>query len=380
MQFIDLKQQYLDHKKAIDEAIFRVLDHGQYILGPEVAMLEEQLASYIDVKHCITAASGTDTLMMALLALGVGPGDEVITSPFTFIAPAEVIALVGARIVYADIDPKTYCLDVTHVEAAITPKTKAIIPVSLFGQMADLTRLNQIAARFGIPVIEDAAQSFGASHGGKKSGACSVISSTSFYPAKPLGCYGDGGALFTSDDALAERMRSIRVHGASATARYHHTCLGFNGRFDTIQAAIMLAKFPHFPGEVATRMRLAAYYDANLQDVCTTPFIAPGNDHVYAQYTIRVPQRNAFVDILRARGVPTAIHYPRCLHQQPVFESLGYAEGAFPHAEQAAGEVISLPMHPYLTQQQQDQVIAAVKQALFTLSVENGAQTIVVNA
>lgn len=370
MQFIDLKQQYLHHKQAIDESIQRVLNHGQYILGPEVTMLEEQLAAFIGVKHCITAASGTDTMMMALMALGVGPGDEVITSPFTFIAPAEVIALVGATPVFVDIDPKTYCLNIDQVQAAITPKTAAIIPVSLFGQMADLTRLKDIAARFGIPVLEDAAQSFGASQNGKKSCAHAEISSTSFYPAKPFGCYGDGGALFTDNDDLAAQMRSIRVHGASLTQRYHHMCLGFNGRFDTIQAAIMLAKFPHFSNEVKARMRLAERYDAMLKDVCTTPYVAPGNDHVYAQYTIRVQAREQFAQMLLQDGIPTAIHYPRCLHQQPVFEYLGYKEGAFPHAEQAAREVISLPMHPYLTDEEQTQVVAAVKKACAKYDVE----------
>lgn len=363
MEFIDLKQQYLHHKKAIDQAIQRVLDHGQYILGPEVGLLEEQLAAYVGVKHCITAASGTDTLMMALMALGVGPGDEVITTTFTFIAPAEVAKLLGADVRLVDINRLTYCMDMDQLEASITPKTAAIIAVSLYGQVADMERLQAISLRYGIPIIEDAAQSFGASQNGTKSGAFKQIGSTSFYPPKPLGCYGDGGALFTDDDQLAAHMRSIRVHGGSGKARYHHTCLGFNGRFDTLQAAILLAKFPHFANELESRTRIAARYDALLDGVCTTPFVTPGNTHVYAQYTIRVPDRDAFVASLNADGIPTAIHYPRCLHQQPVFERLGYVDGDFPHAEKAAREVVSLPMHPYLTEEQQDRVVASVIKA-----------------
>lgn len=366
MEFIDLKGQYLDLKQAIDEAIHRVLDHGQYILGPEVGLLEEQLAKFVGVKHCISAASGTDTLMMALMALGVGPGDEVITTTFTFIAPAEVAKLVGADVVLVDIDPVTYCMDLDALEATITPKTAAIIAVSLFGQMPDFKRLEDISARYGIPIIEDAAQSFGATQNGKKSCSFKQIASTSFYPSKPLGCYGEGGALFTDDDELAAHMRSIRVHGGSGKARYHHACVGFNGRFDTIQAAILLAKFPHFPKELLIRERIAARYDALLKDVCVTPAVTAGNTHVYAQYTIRVPDRDRFVEELKADGVPTAVHYPRCLHEQPVFAYLGLKPGSLPHAEKAAREVVSLPMHPYLTEEQQDLVVASVKKALKT--------------
>lgn len=365
IEFIDLKQQYQLHKEEINQAIQRVLDHGYFIMGPEVKQLEQVLASYAGVKHCISAASGTDTLMIALMALGIGPGDEVITTPFTWISPAEVIALVGATPVFVDIDPVTYNIDLDLLEKAITPRTKALMPVSLFGQMPDFTRLNEIAAKHHLPVIEDAAQSFGATQRGRHSCGVSTIGSTSFYPAKPLGCYGDGGALFTNDDALAAQMRAIRVHGGEQ--RHHHTCLGFNGRFDTLQAAIMLVKAKIFPAEVTARQEIAARYDELLKDCCVIPKVASGNTHVYAQYTIRVPDRDALAKRLAASGIPTAIHYPKCIHEQPVFKHLGYEWGSLPHAEKASREVISLPMHPYLTRSQQEEIANQVRDALLVL-------------
>ena len=269
MQFIDLQEQYRRHKAAIDAAIHAVLDHGQFIMGPEIRALEMELAAYVGVKHAITVASGTDSLEIALRALGIGAGDEVITVPFTWISSAEVIGLVGAKPVFVDIEADTYNIDIDQIEAAIKPRTKAIMPVSLFGQMPDMNRINAIAARHGIPVIEDAAQSFGATQHGKRSCSVSRISSTSFFPAKPLGCYGDGGALFTDDDALAETMRAIRTHGG--VKRHHHPFLGMNGRFDTIQAAIVRAKLPHFQAEVEARGRIGARYSELLKDICAVP-------------------------------------------------------------------------------------------------------------
>lgn len=362
MEFIDVKKQYQLYKKEIDSGIQGVLDHAGFIMGPEIKQVEQKLAEYVGVKHCISASSGTDTLLIALMALGIGPGDEVITVPFTWISSTEVIGLAGATPVFVDIEPVTYNIDVTKIEAAITPKTKAILPVNLFGQLPDYEAINAIAAKYNIPVIEDAAQSFGASQNGKMSCAMTLVGSTSFFPAKPLGCYGDGGALFTNDDALAAKMRAIRVHGGEV--RHHHTCLGMNARFDTIQAAVILAKLPHFPGEVAARQQIGARYTELLADCCVVPVVQPGNTHVYAQYTIRVADREELGAQLKALGIPTAVYYPKCVHEQPVFKDLGYTFGDFPEAESASRQVISLPMHPWLTEAEQDQVIAAVRQSI----------------
>jgi UDP-2-acetamido-2-deoxy-ribo-hexuluronate aminotransferase len=362
MQFIDLKQQYQLLKPNIDAAIQRVLDHGNYIMGPEISALEAALAEYVGVKHCITVASGTDSLEIALRAWDIGPGDEVITVPFTWISSAEAIALVGAKPVFVDIDPVDYNIDIAKIEAAITPRTKAIMPVSLFGQMPDFDVINAIAAKHRIPVLEDAAQSFGATQRGKKSCAVSSVGSTSFFPAKPFGCYGDGGALFTDYDDLAEKMRAIRTHGG--VKRHFHTLVGMNGRFDTIQAAILLSKLPTFPSEVAARERIGARYSELLRDVCCIPEISPGNSHVYAQYTIRVPDRDLLGAKLKEVGIPSAVYYPKCLHEQPVFAGLGYKLGDFTVAEKSSREVISLPMHPFLSDADQDRVVETVKSAL----------------
>ena len=358
MEFIDLKEQYRRYKTETDERIQRVLDHGHFIMGPEVAELEDALARYVGVKHCISVSSGTTSLEIALRALGVGPGDEVITVPFTWISTVEVIGLVGARAVFVDIDAATYNINVDMIEAAITPRTKALLPVSLFGQMPDYERINAVAAKHKLPVIEDAAQSFGATQRGRRSCGVTTIGSTSFFPAKPLGCYGDGGALFANDDNLAERMKAIRTHGG--LKRHHHVLLGTNGRFDTLQAAVLLAKLPQFEWEVKERSRIGARYSDHLLDSCTVPVVTPGNTHVYAQYTIRLPDRDKTVERLKGLGIPTAIYYPKCLHEQPVFANLGYKWGDFPVSEKASREVLSLPMHPFLTEVQQDQVIGAV--------------------
>lgn len=362
MQFIDLKKQYQLHKEAINQEIEKVLDSGHFILGPQVKEIEEVLAEYVGIKHCLSVSSGTDSLQIALMAMGIGPGDEVITVPFTFISSAEVITLVGATPVFVDIEPDTYNIDIEKLEAAITPRTKAIMPVSLFGQMPDLTKINAIAEHHGIPVIEDAAQSFGATQNGKKSCSMTTVSSTSFFPAKPLGCYGDGGALFTNDYELAEKMLAIRTHGS--IVKNHHPVVGMNGRFDTLQAAILLAKFPHFPDEVEARGRIGARYTELLKDCCVTPAIQPGNTHVYAQYTIRVPDRENVQERLSEKGIPTAVYYPVCLHEQPVYKNLGYEKGSFPVAEKASDEVLSLPMHPWLSDEDQDKIVNAVKETL----------------
>jgi UDP-2-acetamido-2-deoxy-ribo-hexuluronate aminotransferase len=362
MEFIDLKEQYCRYKTEIDARIQRVLDHGSFIMGPEIRELEQTLSTYVGTRHCITVASGTDSLEIALRALNVGPGDEVVTVPFTWISTAEVIGLVGAKPVFVDIEPATFNIDLDLLEAAITPRTKALLPVSLFGQMPDYDRLNSIAARHGLPVIEDAAQSFGATQRGRMSCGVTTIGSTSFFPAKPFGCYGDGGALFTNDDILAEKMRAIRTHGG--LRRHEHAYLGMNGRFDTLQAAVLLAKFPHFEREVQERGRLGARYSNALRTVCSVPPVRPGNTHVYAQYTIRTTNRDDVAGCLKARGIPTAVYYPKCLHEQPVYAALGYRRGDFPESEKASHEVLSLPMHPFLSEEDQDRIVAELTQAV----------------
>lgn len=362
MQFIDLKEQYRRYRADIDARMRVVLEHGHYIMGPEIAEVERDLATYVGVKHCLTVASGTDSLEIALRALDSGPGDEVITVPFTWISSAEVIGLVGAKPVFVDIEPATYNLDLNLLEAAITPRTKAIMPVSLFGQMPDYERINAIAARHGIPVIEDGAQSFGATQHGRRSCGVTLIGSTSFFPAKPLGCYGDGGALFSNDETLSEKMRAIRTHGG--VKRHHHPYLGMNGRFDTLQAAVLLAKLPYFAWEVSERSRIGLRFNELLDRFCVVPRVQAGNTHVFAQYTIRVPDRDAVGERLKAKGIPTAVYYPKCLHEQPVFGSLGYRVGDFPESEKASRSVLSLPMHPFLTEVDQDRIVQAVRECL----------------
>jgi UDP-2-acetamido-2-deoxy-ribo-hexuluronate aminotransferase len=366
MDFIDLKTQYQRVRESMNRRMQAVLDHGQFVLGAEHQELERKLAEYVGVKHCIGASSGTDTLLIALMAYGIGRGDEVITSPFTFIATGEMIALAGAKPVFVDIDARTYNIDPRLIEAAITPRTKAIMPVSLYGQCADMDSINAIARKHRIPVIEDGAQSFGAKFGSKRSCGLSEVGSTSFFPSKPLGCYGDGGALFTDDDALAKVMREIRVHGQDR--RYHHPRLGINGRLDTLQAAVLLAKMEIFDDEVAARMRIGGRYSEMiaeaLGDRVTTPLLAPGCTSVYAQYTIEVSNRDKVEQAMKAQGIPTAVHYPLPLHLQPVFADLGQGAGAFPISEAAGRRVLSLPMHPYLTEAQQARVVQALRAAV----------------
>jgi len=359
MEFIDLKSQYQRLKKDIDAGIQRVLDHGQYILGPEVAELEEKLAAYVGAKYCISVANGTDALQIAQMALGIGQGDEVITPGFTYIATAETVALLGAKPVYVDINPLTYNLDPVLLEAAITPRTKAIIPVSLYGQCADFDAINATAAKHGIPVIEDAAQSFGASYKGRKSCSLSTIACTSFFPSKPLGCYGDGGAIFTNDDELAKVMRQIARHGQDR--RYHHIRVGVNSRLDTLQAAILLPKLAVLDEERAQRQQVATLYKKLLGEagIHTTPYIEPDNTSAWAQYTILVQDRDTVQEKLKQAGIPTVVHYPIPLNKQP---AVADDSAQLPMGDQVAGQVVSLPMSPGLAQTDQARIAELLRE------------------
>lgn len=355
MQFIDLAAQQARIKEQIDTNIQRVLAHGQYILGPEVAELEEKLATYVGAKYCISCANGTDALQIALMAIGVGVGDEVITPGFTYIATAETVALLGARPVYVDVDAQTYNLDPSLLEAAITPRTKAIIPVSLYGQCADFDAINAIATKHNIPVIEDGAQSFGATYKGRKSCNLTTIACTSFFPSKPLGCYGDGGAIFTNNEELAIVLRQIARHGQDR--RYHHIRIGVNSRLDTLQAAILLPKLALLDEEMQLRQEVAAEYNRLFAQlgVDSTPFIAEYNTSAYAQYTIRVKHRDSVAAQLKEQGIPTAVHYPIPLNKQPAVASAAI----LPVGDLIAEEVISLPFHPYMSKADVAKVVGA---------------------
>lgn len=362
MEFIDLKAQYRAIQRDVDARIHAVLEHGQFILGPEVIELELLLAKRTGAKHCIACASGTDALLLAMMALGIGADDEVITSPFTFIATVEMIALLGARPVFVDIDPETYNLDPQRIEAAITARTKAIMPVSLYGLCADFDSINAIAAQHGLAVIEDGAQSFGGVYKGRQSCNLSTIGCTSFFPSKPLGCYGDGGACFTNDAELAAAMLEIRVHGQDR--RYHHVRIGINGRLDTLQAAVLLAKLKVFDGELRRRILAANRYGELLQDVVSIPVTPEGYKSAFAQYTIEVEERDRVQAEMAAQGIPTAVHYPIPAHLQPAFAYLGQGRGSFPLAEAAGERVLSLPMHAYLPETEQAAVSTALRAAV----------------
>jgi UDP-2-acetamido-2-deoxy-ribo-hexuluronate aminotransferase len=362
MEFIDLKKQQEKIKYDLKSRIDAVLNHGQYIRGPEINEIESRLSEFCGAKHAIACANGTDALQIALMALDLDEGDEVITTPFTFFATAEVIALLKLKPVFVDIDPKAYNIDVLGIESKITRRTKVIMPVSLYGQCADMDEINKIAARHNIAVIEDAAQSFGALYKDRKSCNVSTIATTSFFPSKPLGCYGDGGMIFTSDDDIARKISIIANHGQEK--RYHHTVIGVNSRLDTIQAAILLSKMNVFEEEIKARTKIGEYYTKNLQSYVRTPFIKDDRSSVYAQYTIEVNNRDDFCARIKEEGIPTVVHYPISLHMQPVFKNLGWKEGDFPHSENAAKRVVSLPMHPYMDQEQQDFIIQKVKECI----------------
>lgn len=347
MDFINLKAQQDLIKKPLDNAIQRVLSHGHYVMGPEVFELEEKLSEFIGNKYCVTSSSGTTALLLALLALDISSGDEVITTPFTFVSPVEVISLLKATPVFVDIDPLTFNLDPKKLEKAITEKTKAIIAVGLFGQTSNLNEINKIAEKYNIPVIEDAAQSFGATHYNQYSCNLTKIACTSFFPAKPLGCYGEGGACFTNDDEIAEKLKYLRHHGEKK--RYVHDIIGINGRLETLQAAILLEKLKIFPNEIKLRQEVAENYTMRIKNIVDCPHILPENTSVYAQYTIKTDNREKLQQALSKKQIPSAIHYPNPIHFQPAYRYLGYMQGDFPVAEMVSKRVLSLPMHPYLS-------------------------------
>jgi UDP-2-acetamido-2-deoxy-ribo-hexuluronate aminotransferase len=357
LPFTDLAAQQALLRPEIERGIETMLRHGQYILGPEVAELEAKLAAYTGAKHCITVANGTDALQIAQMALGIGPGDEVITPGFTYIATAETVALLGAKPVYVDIDPRTYNLNPALLDAAITPRTKAIIPVSLYGQCADYDAINAIAVKHGIPVIEDAAQSFGASYKGRKSCNLTTIACASFFPSKPLGCYGDGGAIFTNDDELAKIMRQIARHGQDR--RYHHIRVGVNSRLDTLQAAILLPKLAALDEEILQRQQVADRYTQHLNaaGITTTPFVETHNRSAWAQYTVMLNDREKIQAHLKALNIPTAVHYPIPLNKQPAVADAG---AQLVIGDKVAQMVMSLPLSPYLTQHDQGEVMRAL--------------------
>jgi UDP-2-acetamido-2-deoxy-ribo-hexuluronate aminotransferase len=363
VQFIDLHAQQRLIRKNIEERIGKVLDHGRYINGPEVEELEEKLAAYAGVDFAVGVGSGTDALLMSLMANGVGPRDAVLTSVFTFIATAEVIKLVGAVPVFVDIDRETYNIDPEKLDATVKDVKKkgrlnprGIIPVDLFGQPADYGKINQTAEKHGLFVLEDAAQSFGASVNGRKSCALASLAATSFFPAKPLGCYGDGGMIFTNDEKVHEVLMSIRVHGQGSN-KYDNIRVGTNGRLDTMQAAVLLCKFELFEKEMELRQKIASRYSSALREQYTVPYIKGENISSWAQYSILHPERERKMQCLKQKGIPSAIYYPKPLHQQDAFKDLGYHDGDFPVAERTASEIFSIPMHPYLSEDEQDYIV-----------------------
>jgi len=366
VQFIDLGAQQKRIRESLEANIKKVLDHGRYINGPEIKELEEKLASYAGVEYAIGVGSGTDALLMILLGNDVGPGDAVFTSTFTFIATAEVIQLLGATPVFVDIDSDTFNIDVNKLKEAITEvieegklKPKSIIPVDLFGQPADYDEINQIAENYGLFVLQDAAQSFGATYKGRKSCSLAEFAATSFFPAKPLGCYGDGGMIFTSEEAFYDKMISIREHGKGID-KYNNIRVGINGRMDTLQAAVLLSKFEIFDEEIQLRQEAAGRYNMSLKEVVKVPYIREENISAWAQYSVLHDDREGIINNLNNNGIPTAIYYPKPLHLQTAFSNLEYGKGAFPVAEKVAGEIFSLPMHPYLPEAEQDSIISRI--------------------
>jgi dTDP-4-amino-4,6-dideoxygalactose transaminase len=369
--FIDVAAQRRRLGRSVDEAIARVLGHCQFILGPEVRALEVKLSEFCGARHVVTCASGTDAMVMVLMARGIGPGDAVICPSFTFTATAEVVVLVGATPVFADVEEGSFNLDPASLQRACAAargaglRPKAVIPVDLFGQPADYNRIMPIAERENLFVLDDAAQAFGATFKNRRIGVLAPATATSFFPAKPLSCYGDGGAVITDDDELAQVIRSLRVHG-EGRGKYDCVRIGLNGRLDTIQAAVLMEKLKIFPEEILARERIARRYSTGLADVATVPRLAPGSTSVWAQYTIRLPsgRRDGLAAALKMEGIPTAIHYPVPLHRQQPYQRFPIAAGGAPVSERLAEEVISLPMHAYLDQTTQDRIIDAVRRAL----------------
>lgn len=359
VKFVDLQSQFAAYESEIRKEMEDVLRGGQFIMGPKGTGLEGRLSAFAGAKHAIGCSSGTDALLLALMAYGVAAGDEILTTPFTFVATAEAIALVGATPVFVDIDPVTYNIGTDRIRDAVTKNTRGIIAVSLYGQCPDMEAILSVAGQRGVFVVEDGAQSFGAERNGRRSCGWPHVGTTSFFPSKPLGCFGDGGMVFTSDDGVADRIRGLRNHGQ--WERYRHRVIGINGRLDDLQAAVLLGKFPRFPEEVSERARLGRRYSERLGDVVGVPVVAPGNTHVYAQYTIRTPRRDDLVAHLQGNGIPTAVHYPIPLHLQEAFRGLGYGEGDFPESEAASREVVSLPMSAFLSEADQDEVIRQVR-------------------
>ena len=359
IDFAKLQYQYQLYKDDIDTAIHTVLDKSNYIMGNEVTDLESSLKAFTGTKNAITCSSGTDALLLAMMALDIKPNDEIITTPFTFIATAETIAFLGAKPVFVDIDEKTYNIDPTKIEEKITNKTKAIMPVSLYGQPADMDSIQTIANKHNLKVIVDGAQSFGSTYKGKTDSNLGDISTTSFFPAKPLGCFGDGGAVFTNDEALATKMKSLRVHGQSK--RYHHKYIGMGGRMDTIQCAVVNVKLKHYKKDLALRQEVASKYTQSLQGKdLILPFIDENATSAFAQYSVRVKNRDDVQAKLKEQGIPTAVHYPMSLHLQECFAYLGYKKGDFPICEQISDEIMSLPMNPYVTDEEIDYIIEKV--------------------
>ncbi len=359
MKFVDLSSQFAAYEPEIRREMEDVLRSAQFILGPKGSELERRLAAYVGARHAIGCSSGTDALLLALMAYGVKAGDEIVTSPFTFVATGEAISLVGATPLFVDIEPATFNIRADRIEGAVTRNTRGIIAVSLYGQCPAMEAILSVAGSHGLFVIEDGAQSFGAQRHGQKSCGWPHVGATSFFPSKPLGCYGDGGMVFTSDDGVADRIRGLRNHGQ--WERYRHRAIGINGRLDDLQAAVLLGKFPRFPGEVSARASLGERYSDRLGDVVGVPAVSPGNTHVFAQYTIRTPRRDDLVVHLQENGIPTAVHYPIPLHLQEAFRGLGCGKGDFPESEAAAREVVSLPMSAFLSEEDQDEVIRQVR-------------------
>ena len=362
IDFANLKLAYIAYQEEFEKEITRILSDASYIMGPEIERLEAELSQFTGAKHSVSCSSGTDALLLAMMALDIKPGDEIITTPFTFISTAETIALLGAKPVFVDIDEETFNIDVNLLEPKITHKTKAIIPVSLFGQVADMDEINRLAEKHNLSVIEDAAQSFGATYKGNKSCNLSTIACTSFFPAKPLGCFGDGGAVFTSNNALAEKIKSLRVHGQ--TQPYTHKHIGLGARLDNLQAAVLLIKIKSYNEAINMRQAAAERYHKMLDGLIQTPVVKNYNTSVWAQYSIRIPSRDLIKSKLKEQGIPTAVYYPKPLHLQKCFEYLNYKTGDFQVSENAAKEIISLPINPYITEVEQKFVVEKLKKCL----------------